>query len=398
MAEKASARNDSALARFFALDLLDNRYPALHGLRFFAIISVVQFHVTSVLIDKKVSIPGTLAQASTNTFFGMDLFFVLSGFLIGSILIHSMRGAGVQGIGRFYLRRIFRTFPSYWIVLTVVSLIGPLSRMQRHNLWLEYTYLTNFAPLWPNEIVMVWGWSLALEEQFYLAVPALFMMLYRLRSDRGRVGFLLTLAATALGLRLYIYFAYGPWPYLLYRGAVYFRTPTRFDTLIVGILLAYVHSRWGKELDAWMSRPLHRGLVAVGVLTCLWPLMNPGMFGYEGYVFLHVFLWGTVTSAMYFGLVLLLLHAPPGSVTRFLSRPTFRKLATLGYGVYLVHIPVCEHAIVPLASAMNRHGAAPGLTWAVALVGLMSASLAVAYLLHLLIEKPSLWARDKVAG
>jgi len=388
----------SSLSRFFALDLLDNRYPALHGLRFFAIISVVQFHVTSVLIDKKVTVPGPLAQASINTFFGMDLFFVLSGFLIGSILIHSMKGSGVQGIKRFYLRRIFRTFPSYWIVLTVVSLIGPLSRMQRHNLWLEYTYLTNFAPLWPGEIVMVWGWSLALEEQFYLTVPLLFMMLYRLRTDRGRITFLLVLAATALVLRLVVYFAYGPWHYLLYRGAVYFRTATRFDTLIVGILIAYVHNRFGKELDAWMAKPRNRGLVTVGVLACLWPLLNPAMFGVEAYVLVHAFLWGTVTSAMYFGLVLLLLHAPAGSISRFFSRPIFRRLATLGYGVYLVHIPVAEHLVVPAAEGMRAHGVPLEIVWTFALVALMTVSLLVAYGLHLLVEKPSLWARDRVAG
>lgn len=397
-APNLAAPEPASWTRLFALDMLDNRYPSLHGLRFFAIVTVVQFHVTSVLIDKKIVVPGWLAQASINVFFGMDLFFVLSGFLIGSILIHSMQGAGVRGIGRFYLRRIFRTFPSYWLVLTIVSLIGPLSHMQRQNLILEYTYLTNFAPLWPGEIVMVWGWSLALEEQFYLSVPALFMLLYRLKSDLGRVSVLLVLAATALLLRLFVYLYWGPWSYLLYRGAVYFRTPTRIDTLVAGILLAYVHHRWKNELDRWMAVPLHRGLVALGVLACLWPLLEPAMFGPQYYVVIHVLLWGTVTSAMYFGLVLLLLHGPSGAVTDFLSRPIFRKLATLGYGVYLVHIPVCERIVVPLADLMRARGVPAGGVWTASLVALMLASTAVAYVLHLLVEKPSLWVRSRVAA
>jgi peptidoglycan/LPS O-acetylase OafA/YrhL len=283
-------------------------------------------------------------------------------------------------------------------VLTVVSLVGPLTHMQRQNLWLEYTYLTNFAPLWPGQIVMVWGWSLALEEQFYLAVPALFMLLYRLKGDGERIGVLLTLAGTSLALRLFIYLWYGPWPYLLYRGAVYFRTSTRIDTLVIGILLAYVHQRWGKELDVWMRRPLHRGLIGVGVLACLWPLMDPAMFGAQYYTFMHVFLWGTVTGAMYFGMVLLLLHGPGGTVSRFLSWPGFRKLATLGYGVYLVHIPVCERLVVPLADVLRARGVPLGGVWTASLTSLMLASLAVAYVLHLLVEKPSLWLRNRVAS
>src|SRR4051812_48980269 len=105
---------------FFALDLLDNRYPALHGLRVLAIVSVVQFHVTWIFGgEQSIAIDQDFMTSSLTVFFGMDLFFILSGFLIGSILLRSLQLNGTQNLRRFYLRRILRTFPSYYVILTI---------------------------------------------------------------------------------------------------------------------------------------------------------------------------------------------------------------------------------------------------------------------------------------
>src|SRR5262245_59882389 len=164
-----------ALSRFLALELLDNRYPALHGLRVLAIITVVQYHVTWIYAgEQNIAIDKPFFDGSLLVFFGMDLFFMLSGFLIGSILLRSLELSWTQNIRRFYIRRVFRTFPSYYIVLTLLALLYPLTKLQKHNLPYEYLYVTNFLPLGRPHVIMFWGWSLALEEQFYLTVPALF--------------------------------------------------------------------------------------------------------------------------------------------------------------------------------------------------------------------------------
>lgn len=385
---------------FLSLDLLDNRYPALHGLRVLAIVSVVQFHVTWVFAGEQgLKLDGGFSVASLTLFFGMDLFFVLSGFLIGSILLRSLEVDGSQRLRRFYLRRAFRTFPSYYAVLTVLALATALTTTQRDHLKFEYLYLTNFFSLHREDIVMFWGWSLALEEQFYLTVPLLFFALVKLKSDRARVVLLGCLWALALAVRLTIYLRGRPWNDLALYGALYFRTHTRFDTLVAGVLLAFVHRRWRVQIDRWLADPLHRALLALPALSCLWILLFPSVFGEQHVQLVHVFAWGSITSVMYFAALLLFLHGDPnGGIRGPLSSPRLRRGATLGYGVYLVHVPILDRVIVPAVHALVARKVSLGILWPASLVALMAASLALAYVMHILIEKPSLRLRERLAG
>jgi peptidoglycan/LPS O-acetylase OafA/YrhL len=393
-----TAEKTTTASRFFALDLLDNRFPALHGLRFLAILSVVAYHVTWIFMgEQHIWLdPAFFAQALT-VFFGMDLFFVLSGFLIGSILLRSANQAGAQHLRRFYLRRIFRTFPSYYLVLTFLAVTFPLTAHQRHHLPLEYIYGTNFLPLERGQCVMFWGWSLGLEEQFYLAVPLLFLLLRRLRDDRARIGMLSALMASALAIRLVIFFRHRPWNDGVLYGALYFRTHTRFDTLVAGILLAVVHQRYGKSVARWLESPFHRAVLGLPALACLWLLLFPGMFGADKVQLVHVFAWGTVTSIMYLAAVPLALYGK-GVVCRCLAAPVFRRLATVGYGVYLVHIPVIDHIMVPAARAAQERHWPMLFVWPTVVAATMALSTAIGYALHLLVEKPSLRLRDRLAA
>ena len=393
-----SSTSIPAWRRFFALDLLDNRYPALHGLRVLAIVTVVQFHVTwifhgeqGILLDQR------FVDGSLSIFFGMDLFFILSGFLIGSILLRSILLSGTQNLRRFYIRRVFRTFPPYYVVLTLLAVFLPLTPDQKKHLPYEYLYGTNFLPLHRPSVIMFWGWSLALEEQFYLTVPILFFVLHRIRSDRARIGVLAALWASCLGIRLFIFLAHRPWSDLMLYGALYFRTHTRFDTLVLGILLAFVHNRHGAAVTRWLEHPGHRAMLALPSLACLWLLVRVEMFGQENVQIVHVFAWGTVTSLMYFPALLLLLHSD-GWIRRALSAPVFRRVATLGYGVYLVHIPILDHVVVPAARVLKARHVSMLLVWPAALTAVMLGSFAFAYALHVLIEKPSLWIRERLSA
>ena len=121
----------------------------------------------------------------------------LSGFLIGSILLRSANQAGVAHLRRFYLRRVFRTFPSYYLVLTVLAVAFPLTAHQRHHLPLEYIYGTNFLPLDRGQmrdvLGMVAGAGGAVLPFGAAALPGA----ARLRGDRVRIVMLTALMAVA---------------------------------------------------------------------------------------------------------------------------------------------------------------------------------------------------------
>jgi peptidoglycan/LPS O-acetylase OafA/YrhL len=389
---------------WLGLELLDNRYPCLHGMRVVAIISVVQYHVTTILtLEERLPLDRSWATTSMSIFFGMDLFFVLSGFLIGSILLHSIETSGTTQLRRFYLRRVFRTFPSYYVVLTGLVLFTLLSEgltaLHRQNLPFEYAYLTNYRKIGRDTLMMLWAWSLALEEQFYLTVPLLFFALQRLRRDGVRLALLTTFWASALVVRLTVYLRGHDWRYPDLYDALYFKTHTRFDTLVAGILLAYVQRRYGASIARWLESPGARAALAMPSLACLWILMQPWIFGEEHMLLVRVFSWGTLTSIMYFGWTLLLLNGQDGWMQRALSLPVFRRFATLGYGVYLVHIPVCDVLVRPLARTLIKTRGWPmPVVWPLAVVVLVGASLAVGYVLHVLVEKPSLRIRERLAA
>jgi peptidoglycan/LPS O-acetylase OafA/YrhL len=387
------------VARLLQLELLDNRFAALHGMRVLAIVSVVQYHVTSIFAyEARLPLDRSWVTTSMSVFFGMDLFFVLSGFLIGSILIRSVETAGFINVRRFWLRRAFRTFPAYYVVLTFLVLALGLSAAQRRHLPLEVLYLTNYAPLHRDDVVMLWGWSLALEEQFYLSVPLLFFLLHKLRSDRARLALLGTFWLSALVVRLAIYRTHPQWSGLTAYEQLYFKTHTRFDTLVAGILLAYVQQRWHAPIARWLEHPGSRALLAMPSLACLWLLMQPWMLGEENVLLVRVFSWGTVTSIMYFGWVILLLNGGDGWIQRALAAPFWRYIATLGYGVYLVHIPLCDHVVTPFARALIQSRRLPmAIVWPLSVAALLLLSLAVAYVLHVLVEKPALRLRDRFA-
>ncbi len=384
--------------RWYELELLDNRYACLHGLRVLAILSVIQFHVTWIFSGEQgIFFDRNLTGVSLAVFFGMDLFFILSGFLIGSILLHSIDTAGSTQLGRFYLRRIFRTFPSYYLVLTILVLTTVLSDSQRAHLPYEYGYLTNFCPLGRKDVIMFWGWSLGLEEQFYLTVPLLLFVMHRLKQDRARVLLLVGLMLIAACIRWSIYIGNGPWTDFTLYGALYFRTFTRFDTLVAGILLALIHRRWGPQITVWLQKPFHRALLAMPALTCLWVLLFPVEVAGSHVQLLRVFAWGTLTSLMYLPTLILLLHGN-GMIQRWLSFSWFRVIATLGYGVYLVHIPIIDELVVPFARRFDEHHVAKPLLWTGAFIVTTVVSLAIGYVLHVLVEKPALRIRDRFAA
>ena len=389
-----------------ALSELANHFPALHGVRVLGILSVLQFHVTVALAESRLLTDVSFAKSSTSVFFGMDLFFILSGFLIGTMLLHEPKPAAVDAAAgpklksknsllRFYARRSFRIFPLYYVTLTALALMFPLTAAQKASLPFEYAYLTNYRWLQRDTAVMMWGWSLAVEEHFYLAVPFLLAGLRLVKTHAGRIALLALLFVSALVIRLFIYRTRaGEWTHLTSLHAMYIPTHARFDVLVTGIFLAYVQKHFGARirvmLESARTRRIFFAFGLAAMLFLVWP------FPMNVFFFTRVFAWGTVTSFMYVPWLLLLLNAE-GPLQRWFGQRSFLRWATLGYGIYLVHIPICEELLVPLDKILlQRVGLSMAIVWPLSVWLLFLSSAAVAYVLHLLVEKPALALRDRV--
>ncbi|MDF2696171.1 MAG: acyltransferase 3, partial [Labilithrix sp.] len=156
-------------------------YPSLDGLRCLAILPIVWHHSTPRQLD------GVLGRGPL----GVDLFFVVSGFLITSLLLHERSSTGGVALGQFWARRSLRIFPLYYLVLGAFALHavflrapGPARDHFLHALPFYATYTSNWFlhGAVDHPIIFAFAWSLAAEEQFYLVWPPF------LRRLRGSIG------------------------------------------------------------------------------------------------------------------------------------------------------------------------------------------------------------------
>lgn len=377
-----------------SLHLLANHFPPLHGLRAIAIVSVLQFHLTRAFVHG-----GLLAEehvltvASRRVWFGMDLFFVLSGFLIGTLLVPTSDGSQRGGLLRFYARRTFRIVPLYWVVLTYIVLTHPLTRAQLDNLFFQYTYLANYIRPVHGRSVMPVAWSLCVEEHFYLLAPLLALVLARLRRAEWRIAALFVLWLSGFAIRYATIASRPVWAHdqMMF---VYTWTHTRFDTLVAGVLLAQVVHHYGARIRVFFDHPGRTLALMLVPIGCLVLLLGPLADRLD---IANAFAWGTVTSVMYFTLCLFLVCSD-GLIARFLSARWFMRFATLGYGMYLVHAPLTL-VLVPFARVLQAEWhLSVYVVWFVMLAALVALSAAIAYALHVIVEKPALWLRDGVAG
>jgi peptidoglycan/LPS O-acetylase OafA/YrhL len=317
-----------------------NRIRELDGLRGIAIGMVVLFHFFQNTMTFG---PGSMfayVQAGLRlTWTGVDLFFVLSGFLIGGILLDSRDSTNYYSV--FYKRRFFRIIPIYLVALAfgagLVSLrLGPTSGPLQ---WLTtegapwYAYLTFTQNFWMahagtlgcNGLAMTW--SLAVEEQFYLTVP----LYIRGLSRRWLTRFLVIGICSAPLLRtLLSHFGNNS------SVGIYTMMLCRSDALLLGVLAAVL-----LRDDRWKERIRGAG----SVFYVLIPILLAGM----GFLTLRA--WSLTSSIMmtagytwvalfYVAILLFVLTRPDSRVSKALRMKWLCGLGTLAYGIYLFHTGV----------------------------------------------------------
>jgi peptidoglycan/LPS O-acetylase OafA/YrhL len=308
------------------------RDPRLDGVRGIAILLVLLCHLTQYGGLRPVGpfLDRVWWAWTMPLGFGVDLFFVLSGFLITGILLDTRDGPDY--FRNFYARRILRIFPLYYASLVVAFLLIPAVRGDAIWYW---TYLTNyrFADVgWPRVPYLGHFWSLAVEEQFYLVWPALVFFLPR------RLLPWVCVAAVGYGIygRTQLFDLGEP-------NYASLATHVRLDGLGVGCLIACL-SRQRRGLDPWR---IPAGIVGAVAAIAAFVLHARGG-GDEPTVLARVYL-GTFQALAFGAGVLFAATAAPGSwLRRALCAPWLTRVGLYSYSLYVIHAPILVW--------MHRHG------------------------------------------
>lgn len=305
---------------------------------------------------------------------GVDLFFVLSGFLVSSLLFKEQIRTGSVDVGRFLIRRGFKIYPAFWCMLTFTLTVHNMQGTPptTQTLLGELLFLQNYlGGIWPHT------WSLAVEEHFYLGIAALFTTVLACQRHKNFDWIPFAFAITAIlcltlrVLNLTLYPEYSHHAYLA-------GTHVRIDSLFFGVLLSYLYHF--RELEKKLSSIPTWILVAIGCTL----LIPPFVFTLEANKWLSVV--GFIQLYIASGAILLAALRLPSS-----KNFTLKVLAGLGaasYSVYLWHLPVGEWGFTFLARVVGLDN------FAFYLVNYLIGSFVIGWLFSHAIEYPTLQLRN----
>jgi len=302
--------------------------PALDGVRAVAVIAVMAFHAG--------------INHAYGGYYGVDVFFVLSGFLITSLLVAEFDHHRAIKLSRFYIRRARRLLPAVLMVLAFVAcyrLVYPgdiASRGVGRDLFATLFYVANWVTLAHQKTftgvnMLSHTWSLSIEEQFYLCWPLILFLMLRSRLSRRAIA-----AITLLGFlascveRVVLLHRAGhvtPW--------MSFGTDARGGTLLAGCFLGLVVS-WGM-VPAWVRRLAVPGLFAglafyaYAFISTRYAYAVPHRAYTEGLPLIAL-----ASVAVIYGVV----TAPDNLATRALALPPVVWIGKVSYGLYLWHLPI----------------------------------------------------------
>jgi len=343
--------------------------PSLDGLRAVSILIVFLAHT-----GLRGIVPG---------FFGVTVFFFLSGYLITTLLRIEFEGTGDLSLRSFYLRRAFRIWPLFYLVLIVATLLtalgayGPPPPLDAGLIFMQFAHLANYAITehgwYFGRAQGTWVyWSLAVEEHFYLALPVVYLAMLRagLRPRRQAAIFLALCLATLLWRLVLVFFFDAS------KERMYVATDTRIDSILFGCVLAVVYNPVLDRApcgEAWLKylwAPLGIVLLVVSFLPRQPWFDQTLRYTVQGMALLPVFL--------------VAVRHPRWPPCRPLNHPWVRMLGVLSYAIYLVHTVVIELVERWIKSPL-----------ALTLLS-TAATLSVAWLLHRAVEQPFIRMRKRL--
>lgn len=304
---------------------------------------------------------------------GVTLFFTLSGFLVGGLLMRELAERGTIDARRFIIRRMFKIWPAYYALILFHAIVGrhPRDTFLVQNL----THLQNYL-----DSSIAQTWSLAVEEHFYLLLPPALLLAARLRLGPRTLLCLLCAACLAvLAARSAAVMAGEV-------QAAYVYTHYRVDSLLFGVMLAILywllpgHYRRLATQRAWL-------MLAVGALLAWLVFLQDAITVEESIGF-------TIQSLGFSALIILVLEHSG----RLRETLPYRWVAWVGlysYGIYLWHTIAREPGKIFISTAL-AHGVPPVATWALAVVLQFAIAICAGYVTTRVVEFPFLRLRDAI--
>jgi peptidoglycan/LPS O-acetylase OafA/YrhL len=329
-------------------------FESLDGLRALSILAVIWHHAPT-------AVPGW--QITTRGFFGVDLFFVISGFLIVTLLLGEQRQTNTISLANFYIRRFLRIFPPYYLMLLVVATTaylkpdGNTSDAIKRDLPYALFYVSDLVPMYSQLAIT---WSLSVEEQFYIVIPTV------IKYARRAFPILLPITYVVVCLP-----PFGIFPSLHFPS---FFMETTFGPILLGTMLAYVldHPRgfsYASRLVGWRITSVITMVALIGILS----YSPPDMSGWPR-IATHLTMTALVASCVVPKTTLL---------TPLLVLRPIRRIGVVSYGMYLYHLLVMHFVLKGLSGAGMTNGS-------VVFVGTALATWAVAELSYRFFESPFL--------
>jgi peptidoglycan/LPS O-acetylase OafA/YrhL len=377
----------------------DPRPPPAHvtvldGLRGVAVLVVLVYHFAWTFSERG-PVTATIAACTRVGWVGVDLFFVLSGYLITRGLVARSDLPHRARLARFWARRFLRIFPLYYLVLLVGTAVALLVHAETPGAayWL---YLQNYTlpfDAWDRVRWTSHLWSLAVEEQFYLGWPLIIL----LRRPGGQAALAMTILVTATVLRVVLLFHLPGLSRSVVAKLVYCATLTHADGLVLGALVAIAHTH-APELTTRLTRRFGRsvaGLAYCGVVFLA--VVTRGFNQYDRRVAVLGYPLVAVAFAVTVGLAVD--GALPPRMTSALSRSWVTSVGRVSYAMYLFHWPLVALLIAPVLRLEGAMTDAQVLTFGGLYIVVGTAgTYAAARVSFVLVESPFLRLKQRFAG
>ena len=370
------------------MDLPTSEKSRLYGLdtlRAIAIIIVLIYHY-KVVVSRE-NIFGFMSQLGWT---GVDLFFVLSGYLIGNQILSAFAKGQDFSLKLFYIRRILRTLPNYYFVLALYFLFPiDLSGTATAPLWSFLTFTQNLD-LRAGE-TFTHSWSLCIEEQFYLIFPVIALLIaYTKRSIMLGWIAIISSMLLAIFLRGFNWYAHDKAAISMqsFMEHIYYSSFTRFDELLPGVAIALLKNFHPVTYAAILRRGnllLVAGLVSVGIM----------FYVFQNYAYIETY--GTTLQVTAFGYsflaisfaILVLAALSPNSLLHRVRIPGAASLAFWSYAIYLIHKPLFQVLKAPLSGyGIDMNG------W-LGVVIVMAVSIFCGWALYFFVETPFMNLRER---